>query len=114
MAEEKPMPKHKKAYKDSPTLKRKEDGKMGISRGEKKAAEENSGTEGIPEHEKAAMEVSHKHEKERLELHQKHEKEHHALRSKHMMSMKEKEGSAAEEAGESKAEAKSEKTEGEE
>lgn len=99
MAEEK-TPRHKKAYKDSPTLKRdQESGKMGVSRGEKKAAQDNSGTDGMPEHDKMAMEMGHKHEKEHLDLNQKHEKERHSLRSKHMMDMagekKESEGSGA-------------------
>lgn len=90
-------------YNNSPRLERDGEGKMGITKAEKKSSETNAGTEGIPEHDKAAMEMTQKHETERLDLHHKHEKEHHALSSKHM-----KEGSPAEEKTESKAEEKAE------
>lgn len=86
------IPRHKKMYKNSPKLARGEDGKMGVTKGEKKAADVNSGTDGVPEHESHALEMGHKHEKEHLELNQKHEKERHMLRSKHMKDMQTGEG----------------------
>lgn len=78
-------PRHKKMYKDSPKLERdKESGKMGVTRGSKNADAAESADEGMPEGEKAALDLAQKHEKERLDLHQKHEKDHLNLRAKHM------------------------------
>ncbi len=97
-------PRHKKMYKDSPKLERKEDGKMGVSKAEKKSAETSSGTEGAPEHDQAVMKLHQKHAKERMEMHHKHEKEHMALMHKGMGKAG-TEGSPEEEQSESKAEA---------
>lgn len=86
MAEEK-VPRHKKMYKDSPKIERTADGKMGISRPQKDAAQDASGTKGMPETDKpdtAIMEMSQRHAKERLDLHHKHEKEHLATAQKAM------------------------------
>lgn len=80
MAEEKKetkKPKHEKFYKDSPKLERGEDGKMGVSRGEKKAEDIQTGTEGAqrePVHED--HEVSSRHTMDRMTMHHKHESEH--------------------------------------
>lgn len=94
-----------KMYKDSPRIEDDESGKKVIKKGpskkEKESAEVNAGTSGMPEHEKAALELSQKHEKERLELHHKHEKEHHAVSSKHM---REKQPEEKTSSGESKIE----------
>lgn len=98
-----------KMYANSPKIETDADGKKVVTKGDKKAERTDDGTEGMPIHEKAALEMSQKHEKERLDLHHKHEKEHHALTSKHM-----KEGSPAEEKAESPAKEKSEKSKGEE
>lgn len=75
-----------KMYKDSPTIGEDGEGKKVVKKKESKAAETDSGTEGMPEHESHALEMHHKHEKEHLDLNQKHEKERHALHSKHMKS----------------------------
>lgn len=74
-----------KMYKDSPTI-ADEGGKKVVKKREKKAAETDSGTDGMPEHDKSALDMHHKHEKEHLDLNQKHEKERHELHSKHMKS----------------------------
>jgi len=96
------MSRKDRMYGNSPTLERnKESGKVERSTKKDIAVDKaGAGTDGMPEHEKHAMEMGHKHEKEHLELNQKHEKERHALRSKHMISMHEKSGS--EPAGEGK------------
>lgn len=73
-----------KMYSDSPKISTDESGKKVITKAEKKSAEVNSGTDGIPEHEKHAMELAQKHEKERLDLHHQHEKAHHELSAKHL------------------------------
>jgi hypothetical protein len=83
MAEEKKEPRHKKMYKDSPALKRGDDGKMAISKG-KKDAKDGGGKEGVPEQEKNTLDMTQRHAMERLELHHKHEKEHAELAQKYM------------------------------
>lgn len=72
---EKKPARHEKMYANSPKLERNEEGHMGISKGEKKSAEVNSGTDGVPEHDGKLMEMMGKHSMERLDMHHKHEKE---------------------------------------
>lgn len=103
-----------KMYKDGPTVGEDEDGKKVVKKGGrteteagKEAAKTDEGIEGMQEHEKAAIEMHAKHSKERLALHHKHEVEHHDLHAKQL-----KEGSAAEEKGESKKVEAEEKSKG--
>jgi hypothetical protein len=84
MAAEKKEPVSKRAYKNSPRLERKEDGKLGVSKKAKESEKEQAGTSGMEEHESHALEMGHKHEAEHLALNQKHEKERHELRAKQM------------------------------
>lgn len=74
--EKKQAPRHEKMYSNSPRLERNEEsGHMGISKGEKKSAEVNSGTDAIAEHDGKLMEMMGKHSMERLEMHHNHERE---------------------------------------
>lgn len=77
---EKKPSRSEKMYKDSPTVAKDDKGKATIKKGpsekEKAAAKDNSGTEGMPEHDAHIKEMGDKHAMERLTLHQKHEKEH--------------------------------------
>lgn len=82
---EKKTPRHEKMYKDSPKLERGKEGKMEITKAEKKSSEVASGTEGVAkEHDQAVMKLHQKHAKERMDMHHKHEKEHLALMQKGM------------------------------
>ena len=71
-------------YKDSPTLKRGEDGTVKATKkpteAEKATSEDAAGTSGIPVHE-----LHQKHEKERFDLFQKHSKEYMDMHSRHMI-----------------------------
>ncbi len=69
---------HEKFYKESPELKRKEDGKMGVTKAEKESARTNDGTEGMQIHERHAherREMNNRHVKEQMDTHHRHEGE---------------------------------------
>lgn len=99
---EKKQTRSARMYANSPKMERNAEGKMAVSKKGPDVAGGNS-SDGISKKEMATMDLGHKHAKERLELTQKHEMEHHAMMSKHM-----KEGSPAEEKGETVAEEKKE------
>lgn len=94
------MKRSEKMYANSPKLERNEEGKMGITRAEKKSAEVNSGTDGVQENDVEATDLHQRHAKERLELYHKHEKEHLDMTHKSIKSRAEKapeEGASGEE-----------------
>ncbi len=77
-------PTHKKRYANSPKIEKDaESGKPTVTRGEKAAAKDAAGLEGVPEHEKFTMEVAQRQAMERLDLHHKHEREHTELAQKY-------------------------------
>lgn len=101
------MSKAKERYANPPKLERdKETGKPKITKAEKKSSDVAASVDGPLEgaHGNAMQKLHMKHSKERMEMTQKHEREHLALLHKGMG----KEGSKAEEASESPAEAEKE------
>lgn len=81
--EEKKKSRGHKFYANSPRMERDtETGKMGVTHKQKEAAQVDSGTEQMAEHESHMKDLLHKHAMERLELHHKHEKEHMELQHK--------------------------------
>lgn len=97
-------PRSEKMYKESPSLKRGEDGKVGVSKPEKKAAGAAGGGDGAEKH---ILEMEQKHAKERMDLYHKHESEHLSLMQKHRPAGGKdmKEGSMGGETAEKKGEA---------
>ncbi len=81
MAAEKKEPVSKRAYKNSPRLERKEDGKLGVSKKAKESEKEQAGTDGMEVNGSPEMDV--RHSKERLILHHKHEIDHAEMEAKH-------------------------------
>lgn len=82
---EKKESRSERMYKNSPKIKKGEDGKVTID----KSSKVNDGTDGIQESESHAsekhiQELEHKHSKERMHMFHKHEEEHMALRHKMM------------------------------
>jgi hypothetical protein len=75
------MSKSDRLYKDSPEMKRSEDGKVGITRPSKEASSEDqsAGTDGMDTHVRhmhERREMKHRHMKEHMDMHHKHEMEH--------------------------------------
>jgi len=78
---EKKMARHSRMYKDSPSMERGEDGKMGVTkRGDKETSSEKeadkvqSGDDGVKMTEGMPTHIRHAHE--RMDMHKRHEMEH--------------------------------------
>lgn len=78
------MSRHKKMYKDSPEMKRDEDGKVKVSQAEKKSAEVNSGTDGMAQQ----GPLYDRHIKEVSDMHDRHLEERKDMTKRHMKEMK--------------------------
>lgn len=80
--EDKKKTRSEKMYSNSPKLEKDSDGKTVLSKGEKKAAAVNAGTDNaahgadLPEHTQKMVDLMEKHAGERLDMHNKHLKEH--------------------------------------
>ena len=80
MADEKKKSRSERMYSESPKIMKDKEGKVSIG----KAAKENSGTDGIQEHESHSPEMHVRHAKDRLVMHHKHEIDHAEMEAKHM------------------------------
>lgn len=87
------MSKSKRMYKDSPSIKKNEDGKPGIKK-PTPADGENMGTEGnslegagdgvpVDPHQAERSELSKRHVEEIKDMHKRHEKDHEAMHKRH-------------------------------
>lgn len=87
------MSKSKKMYKDSPSIKKNDDGKPEVKKPEKADAED-MGTEGDPlegagegmpvdAHAAERLELSKRHVEEIKDMHKRHEKDHEAMHARH-------------------------------
>lgn len=80
--EDKKKTRSEKMYANSPKIDKNEDGKAVLTKGERKSAAVNSGTDNaahgasLPDRDAAITDIMHKQAAERLELFHKHEKEH--------------------------------------